>query len=197
MSITFLIDKKMSTKLLFLLPLVAMISCGPSQDKLLKQRIESLSEMAELGTVEYTVKKIVRSDDPRITLGDRIKIGDRKILFSCKAHIKAGIDLKELGPDKIVAKSIRDSVTVKLPKAKVLSFNMPSEEIVEEFVSVTWLRDRFTPQEKLVYLQQGESDIKNDIDNLGILADAETHASIFIKSLLANIGFKDINVVFE
>lgn len=188
----------MKTKLLFLLPLAAIvISCGPSQEDLLKKRVEGLSAMAELGTVEYTVKKIIRSDDPRITLGDKIKVGDRKILFSCTAHLKAGVDLKNITMDNVIIDNASNSITVTLPHAKLLSFNMPSEEIVEEFVSVTKFRDNFTPKEKIEFLQQGEADILQDVDNIGILADAEANASSFLKAMLASFGYSSINVIFE
>ena len=40
-----------------------IFSCGPSQEELLQKRVQGLAQMAELGTVEYTVKKIVKTED--------------------------------------------------------------------------------------------------------------------------------------
>lgn len=119
-----------------ILPLIIIltmfISCGPSQDELLSQKIQGLSDMAELGTVEYTVKKIVIADPDAW-----YKYGKRTILFSCTAFIKAGIDMKSFSPDDVMVDKESKSVSIVLPKAKILSFNMPPEEIKEEFTMVT------------------------------------------------------------
>ena len=71
--------------LLLLLLLLAACSRGPSLRDQLTERLSSLSNTAELGTVEYTVRKAVRARDE----GEWFKIGNRRILFSCTAHIKA------------------------------------------------------------------------------------------------------------
>lgn len=188
----------MRTKIITLLALSMLaISCGPSKDKLLKQKIQGLTEMAELGTVEYTVRKIIKSDDSRVTLGDKLKVGDRKCVFSCFAYLKAGIDLKNFSADKVILDKENNSISVTFPKATLLSFNIPPDQIVEEFEISTKLRDPFTVEQKMQLLQMGEADIKADIESLGILADAEANAAYFFKAMLANFGFSSINIAFE
>ena len=67
-------------KLLLLLLLPAMlVSCRQNNE--LGERIEKMKETAEFGTVEYTIKKIIKANDVRL-----LAIGDRKILFSCTAY---------------------------------------------------------------------------------------------------------------
>lgn len=180
-------------KLLFLLSTVVMIiSCGPSQDELLSQRMQGLQEMAELGTVEYTVKKIVRTDEKAW-----YTYGKRKIMFSCTAFIKAGINMKDFSADAVSLNKETKTISVILPKAKILSFNMPPEEIKEEFSVVTGLRDRFTPEEKQQLLVLGENDIKADIPNMGIIEDAQENAKLFFKALFSQLGYENINIKFE
>lgn len=72
----------------FLSVLALLVSCSDRTDELLARKISELSDMSELGTVEYTVKKIISADD-----AVWYKYGDRKILYSCVVYLKAGIDL--------------------------------------------------------------------------------------------------------
>lgn len=51
-----------------------LVGCT-SKEELLQQRVQNMAASAELGTVEYTVKKIVKCDDKQT-----FAIGDRKIL---------------------------------------------------------------------------------------------------------------------
>ena len=178
----------MRKKLLFLLPLLALIlSCGPSQEELTQQRIQSLTKMAELGTVEYTVKKIIKADDVVWW-----KWGKRKIIYTCKAFIKAGIDLKDFSVG-----DINPEPEIKT-KAKILSFNMPPEEINLEFSMITGFRDQFSPEEKQQLLVLGEKDIHEDkgIEE-GIIADAEANAKLFFTALFSQIGYEKVIVTFK
>ena len=57
----------------------------------------ALREMSELATVEYMVTKIIRASDDQTWY----KIGDRKILMSCEASVKAGIDMSAIKEENI------------------------------------------------------------------------------------------------
>ena len=148
--------------------------------------------MAELGTVEYTVTKMILADDAAW-----YKYGKRKILFSCKAYIKAGIDMREFSADSINDNLEKKSISMILPKAKILSFNMPPEDIKEELSIVTGLRDKFTPEQKQYLLTLGENDIREDIPNMGIIEDAQANAKAFFMALLTQLGYESISIKFE
>ena len=75
--------------------LCSITSCSNLQDRIDKQ-VKSMDGMAQLGTVEYTITKIVKVDDNAF-----YKIGDRKILFSCRAYMKAGIDLADFTAEDV------------------------------------------------------------------------------------------------
>lgn len=169
-----------------------IFSCGPSQEELLQKRVQGLAQMAELGTVEYTVKKIVKTED-----SVWYKYGQRKILFTCTAFLKAGIDMKNFSADKVSVNKEKNSISIVLPKATILSFNMPPEEIKQVYTRVTGLRDDFTPEEKQELLVLGEKDIIEDIPNMGILADAEANAKLFFNALFSQLGYKTITINFE
>lgn len=159
----------------------------------LSQKMAEMTEVAELGSVEYTVTKVVKaSDDP-----SWYKVGDRKILFNCTAYLKAGIDLNKLDMTKVVVDEEKKSVVLTLPKAELLSLNMPPDKSTLAYENIATFRSKFTTAEKNRLLQLGEKSIRNDVPNLGILADAEKNTSSFFKSLLAQLGFEIITIKFE
>ena len=148
--------------------------------------------MAELGTVEYTVKKIVKTDDAVWW-----KYGKRKIIFSCTASIKAGINMKGFSESNVKADLKNKSISVVLPKPSILSFNMPPEGIRQEFSMITGLRDEFTPEQKQQLLAMGEADIRHDIPRMGIIEDAEANARAFFTAMFSQIGYDNIDINFE
>ena len=178
-----------------LLALLLLPACSrkPSLQDQLLESITMLSRTAELGTVEYTVRKAVKARDE----GDWFKIGNRRILFSCSAHLKAGIRLDRIPLDRIVVNEAERSVSMVLPHATVLSINIPPEQIRLEYEDVTGFRSKFDDRERQALLKQGEREIVRDLPKLGIFAEAETNAEEFFRSMLAQMGFENIQITFE
>lgn len=179
-------------KLIGLVVLLLLSSCGKSLEQTAKEKLGTLSEMAELGTVEYTITKIIKASDNAF-----YTIGDRKILFSCTATMKAGVDLEGFSAENISINSKNKEITILLQKPKVLAFNMPPELAKLEYEKVGALRFDFTAEDRNNLLRQGEEAIMADAENLGILADAEKNAQMFFEALLSQVGFEKINVVFN
>ena len=152
-----------------------------------------LSTLSELGTVEYVVSKVVTASDDATWY----KFGDRKILFTCKATLKAGIDLSKLSDDDIQANYKNKSISVKLPKPELLSFNMNPEDIILVYSKVAITRSAFTLADRINILTQGEINILEDLPNLGILIDAEKNAQSFLEIFLKHAGYEKINIEFK
>ena len=173
--------------------LVAMLALFSACDNQRSNRVEwqqTLKNAAELGTVEYTVKKIVKCKDKQ-----KYTIGDRQILFSSTAYLKAGVKLDNFSEENVVVKG--KDVTVTLPHAELLSFNMPAEETQTVFENYGFFRSRFSAEEQNEILQLGEKDIRDDVPNLGILHDAEQNTKDVFVAMLSQMGFQNINVKFE
>ena len=158
-----------------------------------QREIEAISQMRELSLVEYRVRKIVKANDE----GEWYKIGDRKILLSCTAYLKAGIDLSGFSAEDVDINRLDGSVTVTVPHAKLLSLDMPASEIREEYDHVTMLRQSFTAEERNALLRQGEKQIRSSVPSLGILEKAEENARRFFESVFTKMGFTSVEVVFE
>lgn len=174
--------------------LILMQGCSTRNDKeALREEIESITAMKQLGTVECRVRKIIKADDQ----GEWYKIGERKILFSCTAYLKAGIDLSSFSADDIVTDRKARKISVKLPHATLLSLDIPPSEIREEYDQVTLLRSSFSIQERNELLKQGERQIRSSVPSLGILQKAEENARKFFESAFGAMGFTTVEVVFK
>ena len=158
-----------------------------------QREIEAISRMRELSLVEYRVRKIVKANDE----GEWYKIGDRKILLSCTAYLKAGIDLSGFSAENVDINRLDGSVTVTVPHAKLLSLDMPASEIREEYDHVTMLRHSFSAEERNALLRQGEKQIRDSVPSLGILEKAEENGRRFFESVFTKMGFTSVEVVFE
>jgi len=174
--------------------LVVAAGCSRQrEEKALQQEVLSISSMKQLGLVEYKVRKIIKADDQ----GEWYKIGDRKILLSCTAYLKAGIDLSSFSAEDISVDRAAGKVTVTLPHATLLSLDIPASEIRQEFDQVTLLRSDFSAQERNELLRQGERQIRRSVPSLGILQKAEENARKFFSSAFEKLGFTTVEVVFK
>lgn len=168
------------------------VSCGDRTGRSTEEVLRELRAAGELVTCEYTVSKVVKADDMVPW-----KIGERKILFRCNAYLKAGIDMAVYNPAKTVIDPDHHSIILVLPAPKLLSVNMPVEEVRQVYSHVTGLRMEFSAEERTNLLRQGEEAIRLDVPRLGIIRDARENAVVFFESLLRRLGYEDINIYFD
>jgi hypothetical protein len=173
---------------LVLIILISIASCSKKQEP--KPDIFSIKEMSDLATVEYTVTKIIKANDNKTWF----KIGDRKILMSCEAHIKAGIDLSNLTENNFTIQG--KSISVQLPSPKVISLSIPPEKIKTEYEDVGMFRDKFTSNDRNALAVQAETQIKNSIDSLGILQQAKVNTSLLVSNFLKRLGYENIHITY-
>ena len=177
------------------LALLATAGCSRRNEveEMVKREVQAISEMRQLGLVEYRVRKIVKADDE----GEWYKIGDRKILLSCTAYLKAGLDLTSFDMDDVDVDRLAGRVTVTLPHAVLLSLDIPASEIRQEYDHVTMLRQSFSAEERNTLLRQGEKQIRDSVPSLGILEKAEENAGKFFESVFSKMGFSTVEVTFR
>jgi hypothetical protein len=180
---------------LFLTVFLIPTGCGERSDveDTVQREIEAITAMKQLSLVEYRVSKIIKADDE----GAWYKIGERKILLSCTAYLKAGIDLATFGPDDVDVDWTGKRVSVTIPHATLLSLDMPASEIRQEYDHVTMLRQSFTAEERNALLRQGEKQIRDSVPSLGILEKADENARRFFESVFQKMGFESVEVAFR
>ncbi len=172
---------------IFITMLAAACHKAPDQ----QQQVLALREMGSLATTEFVITKIVKASDNKTWY----KIGDRKILISCQANIKAGVDLSKLTADDVVANG--KNITLYLPPPQVLSLSLPPEKIKVEYKEVSLLRDDFSNADRDALLTQAESQIRNSIKELGILDSTEKNTTMFVTNFLRKMGFESITISYN
>ena len=150
-----------------------------------------------MGTVQYTVQKVVSNSDETWQV-----FGDRKILFSFKAVIKAGIDM-----DKFDAESVRigvdkkhktKSISLVLPQPEVLSYNISPDDVKMIYNQVSFLRTEYSNEERNAIERKGEMELKADQELTDmILKDARQNAAMFMELLLRENGFTNVKITFQ
>ncbi len=163
-------------------------SCGEGTKEPPKAEIYEVKNIGLLSTSEYTIGKIIKLDH----VPEWYKIGDRKILISCKAKIKAGVDLKKLRDGDIVLNGT--TLTILLPPAEITTFTMDPKLTHTEMESVSGFRQAFTQAEKNDFMRQGEKSIRHDIKETKILQDAEENAAVFLRDFYKQMGYEKVVV---
>ena len=157
------------------------------------QVIDKIKSEKQLGLVEYEVQKIVKAQDSK---GWIIK-QKRALLCSCKAYLKAGIDLGGFDPMTDVSIDPDETIiTITLPAPTLLSLNMPIDG-VEILYEKTKLSKGFKVAELNQLLRQGEEQIRTSAPELGILEDAKQNARLFFDPLFKHLGFSCVQVNFK
>lgn len=173
---------------IYLLPFVFLwMSCSEETEKP-KGEIFAIRSVGTLSTSEYTVGKVIRLND----VGEWYKLGDRKILISCKAKIKAGVNLNNIQENDIVVEGKK--ITIYLPETEIISFEMDPNSIKTEMVDVTGFRFDFSQEEQNDILGQGEAAIRKDMKKLNILNDAERNAIVFVQDFYKELGYEEVIV---
>lgn len=175
-------------KALFII-LVFMISCKTRKQEI--NEVLALREMSELATVEYVVTKIIRATDDQTWY----KIGERKILMSCEATVKAGIDFSRISEEDVEIDGRQ--ISLKLPRAHLISMNIRPEDVHIEYEETGLFRDQFSVAERDALLAQGEKQIRTSVDSLGVISTAEANASLFISNFLKTLGYERISIRYH
>ena len=185
-------------KLLLAMGLATMVATGCGQraqtrkDKAILT-IDKIKAEKQLGLVEYDVNKIVKGKDKAW-----YPFSGKSILCSCKAYLKAGIDLETFNPMTDVTVSEDESmITILLPSPTLLSLNMPVQEIDVKYEKTSILAGDFTLAQVNDLLRQGEAQIRESVPELGILDDAKRNARQFFEPLFKNLGFATVQVEFK
>lgn len=169
--------------------LFAMVACKDKGQP--GAEVLALKEMNELVTVEYVVNKIIRANDNQTWY----KPGDRKILMTCEATLKAGIDFSLITPEDITVSG--QDISLVLPRASLFSVNMRPEDIKVAYEEVGVFRSGFSAAERDALAAQAQQQITQSVDSLGILNTAEANASLFVSNFLKKMGYRLISIRFE
>lgn len=178
-------------KKILLLFIIGVFLSSCNKEKKLPNReqvINKISNMSNLGTVEYSLSKIIEVNDKQW-----FTIGPRKVLLSCKAYVKAGIDFTQI---KVI--EIDDSlksIKIEVPDPKIIIVSIPPSEIKLITTDIGFFRYNFTNEELNEVHKLAEIDINHKINELNILSEAKKNGKIFLFNFLSSLGFEKIIIV--
>jgi hypothetical protein len=174
-------------KIMSLVFCLALISC--SDDELKKGDIEQqLKDLQELGTSEYVLNKIIIAEDDQW-----YTVGDRKVVITMTATVKAGVDFSEIELIEIDKES--KLIKLQIPKSKIILLDIKPEDIKYDFVKISSTRFEFSNKELNDIQILGEKSIKEKIKDLNILEDSDKNAQLFLKNWLNSMGFNQVKFI--
>jgi hypothetical protein len=177
-------------KNIFCLVILMLAAACAEKKREPRPAVFDLQQIGKLATAEYWITRVVKADDNQTWY----KIGNRKILITCSASIKAGIDFSQLQPQHVDQQ--QHKIYVKLPPPQLISLNIPPESIQVVYSDVGVFRDPFTTGEMNTIMRTAESQIRKQIESLDINTTARTNATAFLTRFLRNAGFTEIYVTF-
>lgn len=168
---------------------LALFSC--SEEEVERPDVYEIRSIGILATTEFTLGKIVKLSDDK----EWYKFGDRKILISTKAKVKAGVNLMDLkeGDIEVVGTKIK----IKLPPVEITSFEMNPDDIRTEMVDVNGFRMGFDQEEKNKILRLGEESIRKEVYNTSILSEARKNATSFVKDFYSQMGYEEVIIEYR
>ncbi|MCA0397755.1 MAG: DUF4230 domain-containing protein [Bacteroidetes bacterium] len=168
--------------------ILLQLACKQKQDPV--TRVLQVRDMSALATTEYSITKIVKASDDKTWY----KFGDRKILMSVEADVRAGIDLAQLKKEDVIING--KSIQLNLPAPKIMSVNLPPEKIKVEYEDIGPLRDPFDNAARDALLAQAEKQIRSAMDQTAILADTEKNTRNLLSNFLQQAGYEQIEIRF-
>ncbi|MCE3295215.1 MAG: hypothetical protein K0R65_929 [Crocinitomicaceae bacterium] len=175
----------------YILTFFFLVSCSDEAAGSEKVDVFEIRNIGLLATSEFTIGKIIELKDE----GEWYKFGDRNILISCKAKVKAGIDLSQIRDQDITVR--RNSIKIVLPYPTILSFDMDPNQVKTEVQDINGLRSQFTQEEKNEILAQGEKSIRRNLGETSIISHAKNNAEVFIENFYKELGYKDVDIEFR
>lgn len=178
-------------KIYWSLCVLLLAACRQSPPAPKPNPVLQLREMGQLATTEYELSKVVRARDEATWY----KVGERRMLVSCRARIKAGIDLSQIRDIDIKVQG--DKISIKLPPPQILTFSIPPENIRVVYSDVGLFRTPFSQAETNVIMQQAEKQIRRQADSLNILQKAQEGAAIFVRNFFEQAGYKEVSITYR
>lgn len=183
------------------LPVLVLAGCSSDQasKKVVQKTIAKITPEQRLELVSYKTKSVARSGEDDKDKAFYI-IGDRKMLVSFLADVRAGIDLKDFNPKKDIILRRKDrSAVIKLPDPVVFSCDVPVDSVNFEKGEKGVFRSKFTHDEVVHVASLGKQNILKEIENqqrYPILKDAKENARRTFTSLFNALGYTKVEVVF-
>lgn len=152
---------------------------------------ENLSDQSELISAEYLYTGVGEFSSAKDVYGFKIPFSTKKFIISFDGAIKAGIDLKE------VEFSLKgNTITVSLPKAKVLS-NTIDEGSIKVFDERDGLFNPITITDYVSFAKDQKAAMEQKAVSGGLLERGTQNAKVLLEGMLRGAFGQSYEIVFE
>lgn len=153
--------------------------------------LSKIVHIQELATVKYSYSGVIGFKDNFKILNISVPLTDKYFLLKYNGYLKAGVDFSKI---KVNINGV--NVHVSMPRAQIFDI-----VIDENSVKVYDESDNaFNPIKISDYnnaLIEEKETMRQDAIKQGVLKDANNQAELAVKSLLQEMGFKNINITLE
>ncbi len=152
--------------------------------------VTQVQSLGRLETSSYTVEKVIEGGT---THGNPILdalLGDR-LLFIAHGEVIAGVDLTRLTEQDVTVSEDGRTVTLRLPAAQILSYNLDNQQS-RVYDRSTGLLTKGDPNLETQVRQEAEQQILQAACQGGILAQANQNAQTQVRTLLQLTRFSDV-----
>jgi hypothetical protein len=153
--------------------------------------ITQIRELGRLETASYTVEKVLEGGVDQGNELLNLLLGDR-LLFIAHGEVIAGVDLTELADDDVTVSDDRQSVTLRLPPARVLTQRLDNE-LSRVYDREQGLLTKGDPDLESQVRLDAERAVLAAACEGGILEQAQLNAQRQVQILLLALDFREIN----
>ncbi len=153
--------------------------------------LNKIVQVKELATIRYNYSGVIGFEDSYKILNVKVPLTDKFFLLKYNGYVKAGVDF-----GNIKAEVYKETVHVSMPKAKVLDTVIDENSVKVYNESY----NSFNPIKIADYnsaLTKEKRTMQEDAVKQGILREAQNQSQLLIKSLLEEMGFKEIRFTEE
>lgn len=151
--------------------------------------INQIRPLARLETIQYTVEKVITAEVGQGALAPLL--GDR-LLFVGHGYVTAGIDLEKLDSQDLVFEA--GVIKVRLPQAEIFDATLDNDKSYVYDRDTGLLRHSDKNLETIAR-QAAEDQIRQAALEDGILAQAQSNAESFVRSLLNKLGYSQVEFI--
>jgi hypothetical protein len=150
--------------------------------------LEQIQQLQELTTVKYSLQKVIGLEE------EKVPFGSESVMMVVQAHVKAGVDLRELLPHDIVVEN-HTKIILRLPAAKILDVYIDDKLTRVYQRTKTWWTPWVSPNPQLE--QQARQAALEAVQvaaiQSGILSNAQANAETALRAFLKSTGFESVS----
>jgi len=151
----------------------------------------SIKALARLETAQFTIEKVIIKEQGQGALG--ALFGDR-VIFVAHGDVIAGVDLgKMIASDVVVLPDGKAFVTLPAPEIFVTNIDNDKSYVVDR---QTGLLTKGDVNLETDARREAQAEIEAAAREAGIIQQAQKNSEIYVRQLLAMLGYTDVTFVF-